>query len=377
MKFKLTLFGAALFFMAMVLLAPHLALSQEEIQCEQDVMVQGDDTLWTLAARFFGDVLAFPAIVEATNAKAARDDSYASLEYPVVLEEGWKLCIPTVEQAEAILAESGTLETAIETVGPEFDLVGFPEGYQEEFELFYEFDRPDNKTARVIYANEAAASITQEAFEAAPVEPGEPFPYGSILVMDVYRTQQDDEGNVLLDENGRYLRGELFGLFVMRKEPGFGVKYGQQRNGEWEYAAYRPDGTFLVPPQNTTGCAACHVEAGQGRDWVFGAHRFFAQQAAQTGEAESVQMDADLGENVINIVDYTFQSAILTVEVGTEVTWVNNDVLIHTVTANDLSFNSGALRPNGSFSYTFDTPGEYDYFCAIHSSMKGKIIVTK
>ena len=35
---------------------------------------------------------------------------------------------------------------------------------------------------------------------------------------------------MLLDENGRYVRGELFGLFVMRKEAGFGAKYGPLRN---------------------------------------------------------------------------------------------------------------------------------------------------
>ena len=48
--------------------------------------------------------------------------------------------------------------------------------------------------------------------------------------MDVYRTQRDDAGAVLLDENGRYVRDELFGNFVMRKEPGFGAKYGELQN---------------------------------------------------------------------------------------------------------------------------------------------------
>jgi hypothetical protein len=125
---------------------------------------------------------------------------------------------------------------------PTVDRVGFPEGYQDNFSIFYEFDRPDNKTARVIYANDVAASV----------QPGQPFPYGSILVMDVYRTPKDEAGNVLLDENGRYVRAELAGHFVMRKEPGFGTKYGELRNGEWEYVAYRADGTFQTHPKTPT-----------------------------------------------------------------------------------------------------------------------------
>ena len=45
------------------------------VACEQDVVVQADDWLSKLADKFYGDVLAFPAIAEATNAKAAVDDS--------------------------------------------------------------------------------------------------------------------------------------------------------------------------------------------------------------------------------------------------------------------------------------------------------------
>lgn len=255
-----------------------------------------------------------------------------------------------------------------EPADPSEDRVGYPENYRDEFTVFYEFDRPDNKTARVIWANDAAASITQEAYQAVPVAPDAPFPYGSVLVMEVFRTERDEDGNVVLDENDRYVRGDLFGTFIMRKEPGFGAKYGHQRNGEWEYMAYRPDGSQLLPPDSTQACAACHVEASQGRDWVFGVHRAFGEEAAYP-LAE--------GENAINILDYGFRPATLEVQAGTEVTWHNNDVLIHTVTADDGSFNSGALRPGASFTHTFEEPGTYEYFCAIHPAMTGTIVVTE
>jgi hemoglobin len=242
--------------------------------------------------------------------------------------------------------------------GPEVDRVGFPENYPTDYAIFYEFDRPDNKTARVIYANEQAAAV----------EAAQPFPYGSVLVMEVYRTKRDEADNVLLDENGRFQREDLSGIFVMRKEPGFGTKYGDLRNGEWEYVAYRADKSVLTPPERTQSCAACHLEAGQGKDWVFGTHRHVASQE----EVAATQP----GANTINLIDYAFDQQVLTVTVGSEVIWNSNDVVFHTVTANDGSFTA-MLRPHGTFRHTFEQSGEYAFFCAAHPSMKGKIIVTE
>jgi len=90
-------------------LAPTAALAQEEVACDSDVVVQADDWLSKIADKFLGDVLAFPAIVEATNAMAASDDSYAKIDDPNVIEIGWKLCIPGSEAAAASLeVESGS-----------------------------------------------------------------------------------------------------------------------------------------------------------------------------------------------------------------------------------------------------------------------------
>ena len=76
----------------MLTLAPIKALAQEEVACESDVVVQADDWLSKLADKFYGDPLAFPAIADATNAKAATDDSYAKIANVDVIEIGWKLC---------------------------------------------------------------------------------------------------------------------------------------------------------------------------------------------------------------------------------------------------------------------------------------------
>lgn len=73
---------------------PPVTLAQEETVCQQDVIVQADDWLSKIADKFYSDVLAYARIVEATNAKAGVDGSYAQINNPDVIEIGWKLCVP-------------------------------------------------------------------------------------------------------------------------------------------------------------------------------------------------------------------------------------------------------------------------------------------
>ena len=80
------------------------------------------------------------------------------------------------------------------------------------------------------------------------------YPYGSIIVM----------------EWRRGTGGEIARLDVMRKERGFGASYGADRNGEWAYASYSPDGKLLTGPAEALACAQCHLKAGASKDFVFG-----------------------------------------------------------------------------------------------------------
>ena len=59
------------------------------------------------------------------------------------------------------------------------------------------------------------------------------------------------------------------GIDVMRREAGYGESYGERRSGEWEYASYRPDGSFLQPIEKSASCAECHQTASASRDFVF------------------------------------------------------------------------------------------------------------
>jgi plastocyanin len=79
----------------------------------------------------------------------------------------------------------------------------------------------------------------------------------------------------------------------------------------------------------------------------------------------------------VSIDNFTFTPQSLTVSPGSKVTWVNHDDVPHTATASDKprAFDSGALDTDQQYSHTFDKPGVYPYFCAVHPHMTGTIIV--
>jgi plastocyanin len=77
------------------------------------------------------------------------------------------------------------------------------------------------------------------------------------------------------------------------------------------------------------------------------------------------------------IDNFAFSPREITVAPGTRVTWVNHDDVPHTATSSvkPRAFDSGALDTDGTFSFVFKAPGTYDYFCAVHPHMTGKVIV--
>jgi uncharacterized protein (TIGR03118 family) len=76
-----------------------------------------------------------------------------------------------------------------------------------------------------------------------------------------------------------------------------------------------------------------------------------------------------------NISNFSFVPPMLGITAGTQVQWTNQDTAVHTVVADDASFQSSGLQRNATFSQTFSTPGTYSYHCSIHPFMKGTIVV--
>ena len=70
-----------------------------------------------------------------------------------------------------------------------------------------------------------------------------------------------------------------------------------------------------------------------------------------------------------------YDPEVISVAVGTTVSWVNNDAAIHTVTATEGEFDSEIFSAGESFDYTFNSPGSYDYFCIVHPWMVGTVNV--
>jgi plastocyanin len=83
--------------------------------------------------------------------------------------------------------------------------------------------------------------------------------------------------------------------------------------------------------------------------------------------------------NEVVIDNFAYKPAKLVVKVGAKVTWVNRDDVPHTATSSTKprAFDSGTLDTDGRFSHVFTAPGNYEYFCAVHPHMTGRVIVQK
>ncbi|HXQ84479.1 MAG TPA: cupredoxin family copper-binding protein [Xanthobacteraceae bacterium] len=85
---------------------------------------------------------------------------------------------------------------------------------------------------------------------------------------------------------------------------------------------------------------------------------------------------ADGPAAAVSIDNFTFGPASLTVKAGTTVTWTNKDDIPHGIAATNNAFTrSQAMDTDDSYSFTFTTPGTYQYFCYIHPHMVGTIVV--
>jgi copper-containing nitrite reductase len=113
-----------------------------------------------------------------------------------------------------------------------------------------------------------------------------------------------------------------------------------------------------------------------------------------TSETQTVSSSTPSSNSTTIIIEnFAYNPSQITVPVGTTVTWINRDTIGHTVTegtpespklANERLFDSShgteganviTIPPGQSFSFTFSTPGQYDYYCIPHPYMIGHITV--
>lgn len=87
------------------------------------------------------------------------------------------------------------------------------------------------------------------------------------------------------------------------------------------------------------------------------------------------------GQNAVAAYDDYFTPKVITVPAGTTVTWINSGSDPHSVTSDTRIFDSGTLAPDATFSFTFNNPGTFPYYCKFHggpggAGMSGIVIVT-
>jgi plastocyanin len=105
---------------------------------------------------------------------------------------------------------------------------------------------------------------------------------------------------------------------------------------------------------------------------------FGAGPRRQRGEPQSPGADSVSAEGTTisaRMEDFSFQPAQLEVRPGTTVVWTNQGQVIHTVTAEDRSFDSGEIDAGARASITFSRPGTYAYHCTPHPFMRGVVVV--
>jgi hypothetical protein len=138
--------------------------------------------------------------------------------------------------------------------------IELPADWQTRFIRYATVDKPDRKIIRHMYVNPEAYAATRA---------GEPAPHGTLLIMADTRARLDPQGNPLLDTSGRFIpEPGWIAIGAQQKEAGWGAGYGpEQRNGEWEYAAFTGSGERRNISLNN--CFGCHLQARAQQDFNF------------------------------------------------------------------------------------------------------------
>ena len=163
----------------------------------------------------------------------------------------------------AWLAEPAHGQTAYKP-GPEN--ITLPTDYQTRFVRYATIDKAERKIVRFMYVNPEAAAAAKK---------GEPFPDGSVLVMEDHAARLGPDNAPLVDMQGRFIPlPPILGVALQEKRAGWGVGYpDEKRNGEWEYARFNGDGTRNNAP--VEACFTCHLQNVANQDFTFTTWPYF------------------------------------------------------------------------------------------------------
>jgi plastocyanin len=100
--------------------------------------------------------------------------------------------------------------------------------------------------------------------------------------------------------------------------------------------------------------------------------------AIYAARADNAQAGKTLAGNAtVNIDNFSFTPAAITIAAGTKISWNNRDDIPHTITdaAEQRAFKSAPLDTGDAFAFVFSKAGTYHYFCSLHPHMQGTVVV--
>jgi plastocyanin len=172
------------------------------------------------------------------------------------------------------------------------------------------------------------------------------------------------DGTIIVRESLDVDTGFVRVLFVQKKDS------NAARTKGWVFSGFsrsRADEPFqpLAVPDPVARCLNCH-EQMRASDLVF---------TPWLNRADALPARSAASGDRVEVFNYQFGPQAIRVKAGATVTFVNYDSVVHDVKAANRSFESGNIPLQGRYFLTLDQPGAYDYFCAIHLEMRGRITV--
>jgi plastocyanin len=96
-------------------------------------------------------------------------------------------------------------------------------------------------------------------------------------------------------------------------------------------------------------------------------------EAARSSSSPAPASEAKKASASVEMRDYEFVPATVTIAVGDTVRWTNKGDEEHDADGNGIE--TGTLQPGDSGSQTFGMAGTYKYVCTFHPNMKGTVLV--
>ncbi len=142
-------------------------------------------------------------------------------------------------------------------------------------------------------------------------------------------------------------------------------------------------GTTAAASQDEEGAATTAAESAASTQAPATTEGAASTSAAASGTSGGTSTTTAAGPPAttgeVEVADFTFIPEEIEITAGGEVIWFNRDDFAHQIVATDSEHpfaGDGTIQTDETYSVTFAEAGTYDYFCGIHNSMTGSIVVT-